>query len=39
MKKFYEEPELEIIIISDKDDVLTLSGTINFYDIPDGEEG
>ena len=35
MKKEYESPRFEIIEI-EEDDVLTLSGQINFIDIPDG---
>ena len=38
MKKEYETPQIEIIEIKEED-VLTLSGTINFIDIPSGEGG
>lgn len=37
-KKNYEEPRFEIVEIKDED-ILTLSGTINFIDIPSGEGG
>ena len=37
MKKPYKKPELEVIAIEEKD-IITDSITINWYEIPEGEE-
>lgn len=37
MKKTYEKPKVEVIVIEEKD-IITDSITINWYEIPEGEE-
>lgn len=36
-KKKYEKPEVEVIVIDDKD-IVTDSVTVNWFDIPDDDE-
>lgn len=37
MKKTYEKPEVEVIVIEEKD-IITDSVTINWLEIPEGDE-